>query len=49
MVVQNAPAPPPRKQPTGMGDLLLESRRGMAFQKRLICGGDLWKIEKIRA
>jgi len=32
-----------------MGDLLLESRRGMAFQKRLIGSGDLWKIKKIRA
>jgi hypothetical protein len=49
MVVQNAPAPPPRKQPTGMGDLLLESRRGMAFQKRLIGSGYLGQIEKIPA
>ena len=32
-----------------MSDLLLESRRGMAIQKRLIGGGDLWKIKKIPA
>jgi hypothetical protein len=29
-----------------MGDLLLESGRGMAFQKRLIGCGDFWKIKK---
>jgi len=49
MVIRNAPAPAPREQPTGMSDLLLKSRRGMAIQERLICSGDLWKIKKIRA
>jgi hypothetical protein len=49
VVIRNAPAPPPRKQPKGMGDLLRESRRGMAFQKRLIGSGDLGQIKKIRA
>jgi hypothetical protein len=49
VVIRNPPAPPPRKQPTGMGDLLLESRREMVFQKHLIGGGDLWKIKKILA
>jgi hypothetical protein len=38
VVVGNSPAPAPRAQPTSMGDLLLESGRGMAFQKRLIGG-----------
>ena len=32
-----------------MGDLLLESGRGMTFQKCLIGGGDLGKIKKIPA
>jgi hypothetical protein len=32
-----------------MGNLLLESWRGMAVQERLICSGGLWKIKKIRA
>jgi hypothetical protein len=32
-----------------MSYLLLESGRGMAFQKRLICSGDLGQIEKIPA
>jgi hypothetical protein len=49
MVIRNAPAPAPREQPTGMSDLLLKSRRGMAIQERLIGSGDLWKIKKIRA
>jgi len=29
-----------------MGDLLLESGRGMAFQKRVIGGSAFWKIKK---
>ena len=29
-----------------MGDLLFKSRQGMASQKRLIGGSDLWKIKK---
>jgi hypothetical protein len=49
MVIRNAPAPPPSKQPTGMSYLLLKSGRGMAVQERLIGSGDLWKIEKIPA
>jgi hypothetical protein len=49
MVIRNAPAPPPSKQPKGMGDLLFKSRRGMAVQERLICSGDLGQIEKIPA
>ena len=32
-----------------MGDLLLESGRGMAFQKRVIGSSDFWKIKKIPA
>jgi hypothetical protein len=47
MVIRNAPAPAPREQPTGMSDLLLKSRRGMAIQERLICSGDLGQIKKI--
>jgi len=46
VVVGNSPAPAPREQPTSEGDLLLESGRGMAFQKRVIGGSDLWKIKK---
>jgi len=49
MVIWNSPAPAPREQPKGMSDLLLESRRGMAVQERLICSGDLGQIEKIPA
>jgi hypothetical protein len=49
MVIRNAPAPPPSKQPTGMSYLLLKSGRGMAFQKRLIGSGYLGQIEKIPA
>jgi hypothetical protein len=49
MVIRDSPAPAPRKQPAGMGDLLFESGRGVTFQKRLIGCGDLWKIKKIPA
>jgi hypothetical protein len=49
VVIRNAPAPTPSKQPKGMGDLLFKSGRGMTFQKRLIGGGDLGKIKKIPA
>jgi hypothetical protein len=29
-----------------MSNLLLESRRGMSFQKRVIGSSDVWKIKK---
>jgi hypothetical protein len=46
VVIRYSPAPPPSEQPAGMGDLLFKSRQGMASQKRLIGGSDLWKIKK---
>jgi hypothetical protein len=49
VIIRNPPASPPSKQPKGMGDLLFKSGHRMAFQERLIGGGDLWKIEKIPA